>query len=100
MLGQSTQMERSTVEQVREKIAQLRAETREATTAKTYDFEQRLADIRAKEQALRDERKAKKKAAKEAERMELVHTAGDAEQQAQDEMAQMMGFSGFGTTKK
>lgn len=100
MLGQSTTIERSTVEQVRAKIAQLREDTREAQNAKTYDFDQRLAQIKVKEDALRAERKAKKKAAKEAQRMELVKETLDVDMQPQDDMAAMMGFAGFGTTKK
>lgn len=97
MLGQSTQIERSTVEQVREKIAALRAQTREAQAAKTYDFERRLREIKAKEDALRAERKAKKKAAKENQRIEMLK---DVDMEEQDAMSSMMGFAGFGTSKK
>jgi U4/U6.U5 tri-snRNP component SNU23 len=101
MLGQSTRIERSTVEQVREKIASLREQTRDAQSAKTYDFDRRLAEIKAKEDAYRAERKAQKKAAKEAQRLEMIkHTTGDMEVEPQDDMAAMMGFAGFGSSKK
>jgi U4/U6.U5 tri-snRNP component SNU23 len=97
MLGQSTQIERSTVEQVREKIAALREQTREAQAAKTYDFERRLGEIKAKEDTLRQERKAKKKAAKESQRLEMIK---DVDMEEQGAMSSMMGFAGFGTSKK
>jgi len=99
MLGQSTNIERSTVEQVRTKIARLREETREAQGAKAYDFDRRLAQIKAREDAIKAERKAKRKALREAQRMELANS-NDMEVAENDDMARMMGFSGFGTTKK
>ncbi|KIM26939.1 hypothetical protein M408DRAFT_24962 [Serendipita vermifera MAFF 305830] len=101
MLGQSTRIERSTVEQVREKIASLREQTRDAQNAKTFDFDRRLAEIKAKEDAFRNERKAQKKAAKEAQRLEMIKSAtGDMEVEPQEDVAAMMGFTGFGTSKK
>jgi len=42
-LGQTTRIERSTVEQVRARIAYLREKTKEASNAKSFDFKQRLA---------------------------------------------------------
>jgi len=92
-LGQSTKIERSTVEQVRERIAHLREQTKAASAAKAYDFDQRLADIRAKETALREQKKAEQKAAKEQARLEMM-------QDGNSEMAQLMGFAGFGSSKK
>jgi len=92
-IGQTTKIERSTVEQVRERIAYLREKTKEASNAKAFDFEQRLADIRAKEKALRDQKKAEKQAAKEQARLQMM-------QDDDSEMAQLMGFGGFGSTKK
>ncbi|KAK7472708.1 U4/U6.U5 snRNP associated protein [Stygiomarasmius scandens] len=94
-LGQTTKLERSTLEQVRARIALLREKTREASAAKAFDFDKRLAEVKAKEAALRDEKKAKKKAEKEKALAEEL--ANDPEN---DEMAKMMGFGGFGTSKK
>lgn len=89
------------MEQVREKIAQLREQTREAQAAKAYDFERRLAEIKANEDALRAERKAKKKAEKENQRMDMLKAVNeDVDMEAQDAMSNMMGFTGFGTTKR
>ncbi|TCD64876.1 hypothetical protein EIP91_003542 [Steccherinum ochraceum] len=96
-LGQTTRIARSTVEQVRARIALLREKTKEASQAKTFDFEQRLAEVRDKEAAIRTERKAQKKAIKEQSRVELVK---DVTMQDDDGMSAMMGFSGFGTSKK
>ncbi|KAL0579155.1 U4/U6.U5 snRNP associated protein [Marasmius crinis-equi] len=94
-LGQTTKLERSTLEQVRARIALLREKTKEASSAKAYDFDKRLADIKAKETAIREERKAQKKAEKEKVlASQLADTAENSE------MSQMMGFAGFGTSKK
>ncbi|RPD63873.1 hypothetical protein L227DRAFT_521072 [Lentinus tigrinus ALCF2SS1-6] len=101
-LGQTTKIERSTVEQVRARIAYLREKTREASSAKEFDFEKRLAEVRAREAALREEKKQAKKALRERARVELAKdtaAAPEAKQNENDMMA-MMGFAGFGTTKK
>lgn len=92
-LGQSTKIERSTVEQVRERIAHLREQTKAASAAKAFDFDQRLAEIKAKETALREQKKAEQKAAKEQARLEMM-------QDGNSEMARFMGFAGFGSSKK
>lgn len=94
-LGQTTRISRSTVEQVRARIAYLREKTKEASNAKTFDFEQRLAQVREKEAAIRAEKKAQKKAEKEKARVELAQEAT-----VDDDMMKMMGFGGFGSTKK
>lgn len=86
------------MEQVRARIAYLRETTKAASDAKVFDFDKRLAEVRAKEDAVREEKKLAKKAIKEASRMELVKDA--AAQAEQDVMANMMGFSGFGSSKK
>lgn len=82
---------------MRARIAYLREKTKEASAAKSFDFEQRLAEIKAREAAVRAEKKAQKKAAKEQIRVEL---AKDVDMDAQNDMAAMMGFAGFGTSKK
>ncbi|KAF8514215.1 hypothetical protein BU17DRAFT_94703 [Hysterangium stoloniferum] len=97
-LGQTTRIERSTVEQVRARIAMLREKTKAASEAKSFDFDKRLAEVKAKEDALREEKKQAKKAAKEAARMEVVKDAVTLAEE--DEMSKMMGFSGFGSSKR
>lgn len=96
-IGQTTRIERSTLEQVRARIALLREKTKDAASAKAFDFDQRLAEVKAKEVALREEKKARKKAEKEKVRLEMVK---DSAMNQDDEMAKMMGFGGFGTSKK
>ncbi|KAG6918536.1 hypothetical protein DXG01_013626 [Tephrocybe rancida] len=97
VLGQTTKLARSTLAQVQARIAFLREKTKAATTAKAYDFDQRLAEVKAKEVALRDEKKAVKKAEKEKARLELIKDTAMAQD---DDMAKMMGFGGFGSSKK
>lgn len=76
----------------------MREKTKEASNAKSFDFEQRLAEIREREAAARREKKAQKKAQREQARVELAKDT--ALQQDENDMMSMMGFSGFGTTKK
>ncbi|KAH9176722.1 hypothetical protein EDB89DRAFT_2112663 [Lactarius sanguifluus] len=74
-LGQTTRLERSTLEQVRAKIAFLRSQTKEASEAKAFDFDKRLTEIRDKELAARTEKKAAKKAEREKARLALAQDA-------------------------
>ncbi|KAF7983329.1 hypothetical protein HWV62_15968 [Athelia sp. TMB] len=97
VIGQTTRIERSTLEQVRARIAYLREKTKDASKAKSFDFDQRLAEVKAKEAAIRAEKKAKKQAEKEKARVELVQ---DTAMDQDDDMAKMMGFGGFGSSKK
>ena len=76
----------------------LREKTKEASNAKTYDFEQRLAEIKAKEADLRTEKRKQKQAEKDKARAELAKDF--AAPQDGDDMMKMMGFSGFGSSKK
>ncbi|KAJ7072175.1 hypothetical protein C8F01DRAFT_1361587 [Mycena amicta] len=94
-IGQTTKLERSTLAQVQARIALLRDKTREATTAKAYDFDQRLAEVKAIELKKREEKKAARQAEKEKIRLEMVKDS-----EPDDEMHRMMGFGGFGSTKK
>lgn len=98
VIGQTTKIERSTLDQVRARIAYLREKTKEASNAKSFDFDQRLAEVKDKEAAVRAEKKAKKKAEKDKARVELAKESAGGE--GEDEMAKMMGFGGFGSTKK
>ena len=98
MLGQKTSVERSTVAQVRSRIALLKEQRKAESKAKDFDFNKRLAEIKTKAEQERAEKKATKKAEKEKARIAAIE---DVEMQEEnDEMAKMMGFTGFGTTKK
>lgn len=72
----------------------LREKTKEASKAKAFDFDARLEEVRRKEEEAREAKRAEKKAARDAR---LIDAIKDPEV---DAMAQMMGFGGFGTTKK
>ena len=76
----------------------LREKTKEASNARSYDFEQRLAEIKAKEADLRAEKRKQKQMEKEKVRAELAKDS--TAPQEGDDMMKMMGFSGFGTSKK
>ena len=83
---------------MRARIAFLREKTKEASSAKSFDFEKRLAEIREREAAARAAKKAEKKAKREQARVELAKDT--AMQQDDNDMMAMMGFSGFGSSKK
>lgn len=74
----------------------LREKTKEAANAKAFDFDKRLQEVRDAEEAVRDAKKAEKKAAREAR---LIDAVKDLDPEA-DAMVQMMGFGGFGSSKK
>ena len=76
----------------------LRERTKEASNAKSYDFEQRLAEIKAKETSLRAEKLKLKRAEKDKARAELAKDFSAP--QEEEDMMKMMGFSGFGSSKK
>ncbi|GAA5825798.1 hypothetical protein JCM3770_002107, partial [Rhodotorula araucariae] len=96
-LGQTTKVVKSTLNDVRQKIAELRAKSAAATEAKQYDFEQRIKEIKAAEVASREEAREAKKRKKEEERVkaEQEKNAG-----ADKNMMAMMGFGSFGGATK
>ncbi|KAG9126423.1 hypothetical protein FRC07_003483 [Ceratobasidium sp. 392] len=93
-LGQTTQIARSTLDQVRARIALLRERTKEASDARTYDFEKRLQEVKDAENAARAEKKRRKQEKTKPVEPEEMKTEED------DSMAAMMGFGGFGSYKK
>lgn len=102
-LGQTTKVERSTVEQVRARLAYLWEKTKEESNAKSFDFERRLAEVLEREAALREEKKAAKKALRERARVQLAQetaTAAPDGPKGDNDMMAMMGFAGFGSSKK
>jgi U4/U6.U5 tri-snRNP component SNU23 len=110
-LGQSTHVARSTVAQVRARIAQLREQSKTKVDAKNYDFNKRLEEVRAAEREKREARREerRRKRAEEREREELARLGvegkrGEKEVEAavaaQQSMEDMMGFGGFGGSKR
>ncbi|CAE6504542.1 unnamed protein product [Rhizoctonia solani] len=94
-MGQTTQIARSTLDQVRARIALLREKTKEASTARSFDFEKRLQDIRDAEEQARAEKKRRKQ-----EKNKPVETDAVEKTKEDESMAVMMGFGGFGSSKK
>lgn len=110
-LGQSTHVARSTVAQVRERIRQLREESKTKVDAKNFDFQKRLAVVRDAEQAKKDARREDRKRKREERREEaklgrvgVQKGASGAEVAAavgeQNSIEAMMGFGGFGGARK
>lgn len=111
MLGQTTQVGRSTLAQVRAKIASLREQNSQKVTAKNYDFNQRLAAVRATEEAERAQRREDRKRKRDERRegqalgkigLEAGMDENDVKrvQEEQQGIEAMMGFGGFGGKKK
>ena len=95
--GLSMRVERSTVEQVKAKFAQVKKRKAEeaANGGKPKEYAERLAIAEADEETLKARKKAKeaaKKAAKKKAEEEKLQELGGLD----PEMAAMMGFSGFG----
>lgn len=100
-LGQTTQVARSTLEQVRARLQYWRQELQDRKTqVREYDFEKRLAQIAEQQRREKEERIRKRKEKKgSADRRKLddgqaVGNGADAEAMA------MMGFGSFGSSKK
>lgn len=93
-LGQTTRVKRSTLDQVRLRIAELREKSQAAAKAKAYDFEARLKEIKDSETDVRRTKREEKKRKRQlAQQPSAPEGQGQTEEEAQ--MAAMMGFSGF-----
>lgn len=94
-LGQKTQAERATLEQVRERIAAVRAErSLGATAAQRYDFDARLKEIAEEQRRERQAQRRDKRDERFRKRQKQMHEAPQPEE-ASDVMS-AMGFSSFG----
>ncbi|WRT63926.1 uncharacterized protein IL334_000853 [Kwoniella shivajii] len=96
MLGQTTQVARSTLTQVRARIAALREATKTAVTAKNFDFQARLKAVRDAESEEKQRRREEKKRKREKKREEdelrqLGIYRGDQEEENNNQSAQMNG---------
>ncbi|KAL7420107.1 U4/U6.U5 snRNP associated protein [Cryptotrichosporon argae] len=126
-LGQTTNVARSTLSQVRAKIAALREQSRTRVEAKDFDFRKRIDEVKAKEAAERERRREERRRKKterrgeragagagatarrredesDGERAGKRRKAEDGAQAADaagdDAMAAMMGFGGFASKRK
>lgn len=86
-LGMSMKVERSTVDQVKERFKLNKQKLEEKK--KQYDFEERMKELKEEEEKTKAFKKEKKKEMKKQRTKEP-------ECEASDDMAAIMGFSGFG----
>jgi len=92
-LGMSMKIERSTVDQVKARFALNKKKMEEKK--KEYDLEQKTSELREEEEKLREYRREKKKD-KKRKLADEDHGSGGMD----PEMMAMMGFGGFGGSKK
>lgn len=88
-LGMSMKIERSSIDQVKERFALNKKKMEEKK--KEYDFEQRMQELKEEEEKQREYRKNKKK---------RKHEDVEDDNATDPDMMAMMGFSGFGTSSK
>jgi len=92
-LGMSMRIERSTLDQVKQRFEQNKRKVEEKT--KEYNFEQRMQELREEEDRVKEYRREKRK-----EKKRKANEAFDDEEDADPDIAAMMGFTGFGSSKK
>lgn len=100
-LGQTTQTARSTLEQVRAKIAAIRAERTLGHTAEArYDFDARIRQIAQEQRAEHDAKRQRRR--EERERRKEAKKAPTPPPATEDEQAMMaaMGFASFGSSRR
>lgn len=90
-LGMSMRVERSTLEQVKQRMEMNKRKREEKQ--KEYDFEQRLKELKDEEEKLKEYRREKRKEKKRK-------AADNLEADVDPDMAAIMGFSGFCSSKK
>ncbi|KAG8199689.1 hypothetical protein JTE90_022139 [Oedothorax gibbosus] len=90
-LGMSMRVERSTLDQVKQRM-ELNKKKREEKQ-KEYDFEQRLQELKDEEDKLKEYRREKRKERKRK-------AVGSIDDEVDPDMASIMGFSGFTSSKK
>ncbi|XP_048777240.1 zinc finger matrin-type protein 2-like isoform X2 [Ostrea edulis] len=89
-LGMSMKIERSSLDQVKKRFEINKKKMEEKK--KEYDFEERLKELKEEEE--------KQKAYKKEKRKERKRKADPDSSDGPSDMAAVMGFSGFGTSKK
>lgn len=89
-LGMSMRVERSTLDQVKQRFEVNKKKLEEKK--KDYDFEQRMQELREEEEKLREYRREKRKERKRKHQ--------ESSEDIDPDMAATMGFSGFGSSKK
>lgn len=92
-LGMSMRVERSSLDQVKKRFEINKKKIEEKK--KDYDIEQRMKELREEEEKLKEYRKEKRK-----ERKRKLEDEVENRNETQSELASVMGFSGFGSSKK
>ncbi|KAG5880534.1 hypothetical protein JTB14_026767 [Gonioctena quinquepunctata] len=90
-LGMSMKVERSSLDSVKKRFELNKKKMEEKK--KDYDMATRLQELAEEEEKLKEYRKERRKEKRKAEEM-------SEEQEPQNELANIMGFSGFGSSKK
>merc|ERR1711872_82436 len=91
-LGMSMRIERSSLDQVKARFSINKRKLEEKK--KEYDFDQRMQELKEEEERSKEYRKEKKKEKKRKLETDNSELGGD------PEMMAMMGFAGFGSSKK
>jgi len=89
-LGMSMKIERSSVDQVKNRLEMNKRKLEQKT--KDYDLDERVKELKEEEEKLKEYRKERQK--------EKKRKTEDQQFQVEDGFAEMMGFSGFGGSKK
>ncbi|RUS13862.1 zinc finger matrin-type protein 2-like protein [Jimgerdemannia flammicorona] len=95
-MGMSMRVEKSTVDQVKERLLALKRKA-EQTDEKEYDLDARIEAAKREEEEGKRRRKERKKQKREEERGGKESDVPATEED--DEMAKLMGFGGFKTSK-
>jgi len=90
-LGMSMKVERSSLDQVKKRFETNKKKKEDKK--RQYDFDERMKEMKEEEERFKAYRKEKRKAKKRK-------TEESFEEAADSDMAAMMGFSGFGSSKK
>ncbi|KAL9548499.1 hypothetical protein MBANPS3_005654 [Mucor bainieri] len=91
-VGVSSKVEKADLSSVKERLAMLKRK-KENPQSEEYNLDERLAAIKQQEEEERQKRREKKKQKKDHKKKPSDKDDGE------DEMAKMMGFSGFGSSK-
>ncbi|GAB6025661.1 zinc finger, matrin-type 2 [Chamberlinius hualienensis] len=92
-LGMSMRIERSTLEQVKQRFDSNKKKMDEKV--QEYDLEQRVQEMKEEEERVKEYRREKRK-----EKKRKANEAFEDEHEIDPEMAAIMGFSGFGSSKR
>ncbi|ORZ21627.1 hypothetical protein BCR42DRAFT_407954 [Absidia repens] len=94
-LGVSMKVERSSVSSVKDRLEALKRKKEEPESNREYDLQSRVEELKQQEHDEKRRRKEQKRLKKEEKQKQIQDSGGDEE----DEMAKLMGFGSFGSSK-